>query len=688
MWYVIFGLLFPQMICAQPEKWIIDDVLDCERPLSMTNAPISKICNPQQANTIPGLTWERNVTYSILQYDDNIVIKGIKCSKQESSFQFYCGRWSHAVWTEPPTLLRPVEVSRDECTEAYSRHIYMTEHGQTIPIPKGGYSTISYSYAKVGSVVHTMDSAWCENGKSFEKGLVHENLVVMIDAKFTIQEIEIQVAKGFLKDLSTNLILPEPCQGARYCVLPTETYILMGHVNRKCHLHVVRERLTFDQYSVLEGNKKSTFLVSNPHKLLFVEKGTRQGTHEACFPPNVSLISTQLPAILLVKSGLTAKHRIPKLHGEGVNLDLEVKVAEAYVLFKSQERLMNLLKGIDARFCETDVKTLPLYQRSPFTPHHLLRIHGELVQELKCKEVSVEIPLGQLFDVCYNALPVFYNGHLRFVTPIDHILLTEEDVIHVPCKLAPKFIVNSTVISATPRLSTERGLKLTDLTYRYHRSIDNWSSYGLRHMNKFMEAIGGGDDTLYNEAEMKEYLELAHFDRKRQEVQSILTNAYCADQSCGSYHSTQGYFPLDISPLKVQNNLDVYQSMLHPVETFWTHIKTFLTWFTLYLFVEWLAKLIYAGVQCLQMVRFENFSKKDAVQISFNPGGQVTQTFRDLKRKRVKWEDEQDLFTEADLAIEPELNRLADEVAATRAARRAAKAAAGEHNAPSAEIAL
>ena len=659
---------------------MVHDALDCERPSSMTNAPISKICDPQKMKAISGLTWERNVSYSVLQYDDTIVIKGIKCSKQESSFQFYCGRWSHAVWTEPPTLFRHVGVSRDDCLEAYQSRTYKTEHGQIIPIPRGGSSTISYSYSKVGSVIHTANSAWCENGKSIEKGLVHENLVVMIDARFTMQIVEVEAAKGFLKDLSSNVILPEECQGARHCELPTETYVLIGHTHRQCHLSTIRKGVIFELYSISEKTKQSKFLVSHQHKLLFVKRGTQRGTHEACFPPSVSLISTQLPDILLVSPKQVINHHIPQVHGEGVNIDLEIKVAEAYVLFKSQMRLMTLVKGIDHRFCETDVKTLPLYQRSPFTPHHLLRVHGELVQELHCKEISVEVPLGRLFDVCYNALPVLHVGQLRYLTPMDHILLTQEDVIEIPCKLAPMFVINSTVVIASPRVSTLDSLKLTDLTYGYHQAIDNWSGYGLHYVTKLVDILpGGSDDTLYSEAEIKEYLELAHFDRKRQDVQSILTGAYCADQTCGNYQSSPGYFPLDLSSLKIPTDVDVYQNMLHPVENIWTHIKSFLTWFTLYLFFEWLAKIIYAGIQCLNMVKFENFSKREAVQISFNPGGQVTQTFRDLKRKRVSWVDEQDMFTEDDLAIEPELCKFADEVAAMRA-RRHVCPPAGQHN--------
>ena len=670
MWYMIMGILYPCVLCAQPEKWVVDDALDCSKPYSMTNSPVSTICNPQRISGVPGLSWEKNISYTVLQYDEVKVIKGIKCEKHESTFQFYCGTWSHAVWTEPPMLMRHVAVSQADCMDAYRRRSYRTEHGNIIPIPEGGHATVSYSYSKVGSVIHDMTSAWCKNGKTYENKQVHENLVVMIDAKFSVQEVEFEISPHFLKDLNSNGILPDQCRSDFYCVLPTETYVLFKQDAPECHLNLVRENIQFEQYRVLEGDKKSTFLVSHAHKLLFVDKGERNGYHESCFSKNIPIKITQLHDILLVHPKSVAGHPVPRVKGEGVNIDLEIKVAEAYVLFQGQVRLMNLLQGIDHRFCESDVKTLPLFQRSPFTPNHILRIHGELVQELHCKVTSVEIPLGRLFSVCYNALPVLQGVELKFLTPIDHILLTLEDVIEVPCKLAPKFVVNNSVVSASPRLST-LGLKLTDLTYKYHRSIDKWSAYGINYVAKFTDLAQSTGDTLYTDEEMSEYLELTHFDRKRKEVQSILTSAYCSGQACGGYKSTPGYYPLDFSPLKLTQSVSKYGDLLSPFTKIWEDLKVFLTYFTLYLFLEWIFRTIYAGIQCLQMVKYENFSKKDAVQISFNPGGQVTQTFRDLKKKRVKWADEQDVFTESDLDLEPELIRLADEVAAIRAVKRA-----------------
>ena len=667
----IFGILFiPCIVCFQPEKWVVNDALDCSKPLTITNAPLSKICNPNQAGTIPGLAWEKNVTLSILQYDEISVIKAVKCSKQVSTFEFYCGRWSHAVWVEPPKLFRHEKVNPDSCVTAYHRRMYRTEQGQDLPVPEGGFSTLSYSYVRVGDVLHDSESAWCNNGKTMEKGELHENLVVMVDVKFSIQEIELEVSRALIKDLSTSGVLPERCRGPQNCQLPTETYIKL-QMAQACHLYLVREGIQFEQYGVLEGTKKSTFLVSHPHRLFFVDRGNEKAYHGTCFPSKITLKTTQLHDMFLIQPKYLITSPLKRVQGENVNVDLEIKVAESYVLFTSQYRLMNLLRGVDHRFCMTDLKTLPLYQKSPFTPHHLLRINGELVQELKCREVSVEVPMGLVngVDRCFNALPVHLDGRLKFMTPNDHILLDLEDVIEVPCRRTPKFVINSTVISSSPRMSTLDHLKLTDITYKYHRSIDTWSDYGLDFMNKFTDLSQPSDNTLYTQQEMAEYLELAHFDRKKQEVQSILTNAYCADRTCGKYQSSDEYFPLDFTPLKLSRPIDIYKRYLSPFESFYAHLKDFLTMFTLYLFIEWSLKTLYSLIQCVQMVHQDKFTKKDAMQISFNSGGQVINSFRELKRKKVTFEDECDMFTRADLEIEPELDRFADEVAELREIR-------------------
>ena len=123
------------------------------------------------------------------------------------------------------------------------------------------------------------------------------------------------------------------------------------------------------------------------------------------------------------------------------------------------------------------------------------------------------IPFGCLFSVCCNTLPGLQGVELKIFYPCRLYLLSLKDVFEIFYKRAPKFVVNSTMIVANPQVSTF-GLKLTDLAYKYHRSVDKWSDYGLQFMTKLMELVQNNKDTLYMEEEMAIYIELTQFDQK------------------------------------------------------------------------------------------------------------------------------------------------------------------------------
>ena len=58
--------------------------------------------------------------------------------------------------------------------------------------------TLNYSYIKASNLYHDMTTAWCENGAQFEHGLVHKNLVSMIDVTVTLEIVDVEI-KGNLK---------------------------------------------------------------------------------------------------------------------------------------------------------------------------------------------------------------------------------------------------------------------------------------------------------------------------------------------------------------------------------------------------------------------------------------------------------------------------------------------------------
>ena len=624
-----------KLVCSRaPGTYPISNALDCESSSAIYHSPLRSVCNTKQKRKIAGLTKIGQRVYSIIQQDDVTMVKGLRCTKQVSTFEFYCGMYSHAIWVDTPTLLRNEEMTEGDCARMQLERLYINEKSEALRVPLGDSVVVEYSFIKAGTLFHDMSTAYCENGADYEKGFIHKNLVKMVDVKVTMEVIDVEIKKDVVKDLKYNTVLPSDCMThLGNCILPTATYVIKRQVTRYCHLFWVRQDVEFEEYEIRRGASVSQILVSEELRLLFVRGELINGTWGTCFHEKTSMVQTQLKDIFLI----TAAPGLHRVMGESIHMDLEVKVAESYVLFKSQAELLHLVQVVDQRFCTTDVKTLPFQERSPFAPNHLIRVSGELISELSCKEVLVYADMEYRDEQCYNAIPVIHGETKtrQWILPGSRILITPQELVPVHCRYAPKIIVNDTVIGMGNKQLSILDIQLRNRTFQYHREIDTWSDFGLDYVNQFVNMMGGGDDNLYTKKEMDEFLDLVRFDRMGREVTNIVTNAYCAEQQCTHYGKNSGFLDLDLSPLiNPAKQLDPYKVLISPVQEYIDRFRDFLAMFTFYLFVEWVVRKIWALWYFLIMVYQGEFSRKDALLISFNPGGQLIQSFREHRRRK------------------------------------------------------
>ena len=89
-----------KMVEAGTPQKVSFSALDCSHPKSITYGKLKDVCQPQGSDK-PGQTEE---TVTILQKDDNRVMKGVKCTLRKSTMDFFCGRWSHQKLLRPMTL--------------------------------------------------------------------------------------------------------------------------------------------------------------------------------------------------------------------------------------------------------------------------------------------------------------------------------------------------------------------------------------------------------------------------------------------------------------------------------------------------------------------------------------------------------------------------------------------------------
>ena len=240
-------------------------------------------------------------------------------------------------------------------------------------------------------------------------------------------------------------------------------------------------------------------------------------------------------------------------------------------------------------------------------------------------------------EQCYNAIPVIHGEtkNREWILPGSRILIPPQELVLVHCRYAPKIIVNGTVVGMGNRQLGILDIQLSNRTFKYHREIDTWSDFGSDYVNQFANMLGGGDDNLYTQKEMDEFLDVVRLDRMAREVTNIVTNAYCVEQQCTHYGKNSGFLDLNLSTLiDPTKKLDPYRVLISPFQVYIDRFRDFLTVFTFYLLIEWVARKIWALWLFLHMVYQGEFSRKDALLISFNPGGQLIQSFREHRRRK------------------------------------------------------
>ena len=145
-----------KMVEAETPQQVSFSALDCSHPKSITYGKLKDVCQPQ-GSVKPGQTEE---TVTILQKDDNRVMKGVKCTLRKSSMDFFCGRWSHQKLLRPMTLDEAHHVPLETCRTAYMHGAYQKEDGSSIPVVIN--KPVQYRYLSHGHITHTASNVFCE----------------------------------------------------------------------------------------------------------------------------------------------------------------------------------------------------------------------------------------------------------------------------------------------------------------------------------------------------------------------------------------------------------------------------------------------------------------------------------------------------------------------------------------------
>jgi hypothetical protein len=501
---------------------------DCRKPKSLNSYRKSEWCSPKQKNVNQmGDKNEKNVI--LVQNLNSQKLKAIRCEKVISSFSLYCGAYSHMKFASPPTILQPEEMTPEECSDMYRRRAFIF-NGQTYRI--GVNQQIQIPMIKHGQLYATENNVQCDGAKFVINGEEHSNMLELLRVQITMRETTIQVSKNGITDTQTNIELEKNCLESLRCKIGMATYLLLEK-SKECQLVQIRT-IPVNSTTLVHDGQPTEYLVNDQHKLLI--RTTNKEENKEC---GITMYSTNYPRLKLIKITENQPDILDNLslHPEGVDLDLEIRMSEEFINYRLETLMHNQNTEIQQHLCALGTENIVHMERSPIHPDALIRIRGDIIQELRCNEVLVTATTGyQRNQECYrDHLPV-YLGDEPVYLDTSRLITTNPIMDQVDCKeLFPPIFQSITgqLVQATPKVQTVQIQLSKPEQLGYH--VDT------------LEHVEETDSLLYTRKEIRAYNELFLAQRSMKALSYSMTSRYCsASGSCGLYRPTgPGLFDID-----------------------------------------------------------------------------------------------------------------------------------------------
>ena len=528
------------------------NALDCLSPTEVRNGLMDSVCNTTRSM----LATSKPQTVLVLQYNTQRVIQGYKCEKFVSRYDAICGAFSHTKVLSPPDVRIAVPFLAHDCAIAIKRQSYIKEDGNSVPIEPN--RRIYYKYTEYGSLTWSTDNVACTGSSITVNGQVHNNVLSLVTTEVLIKSISIEINIGQAKDLDSLTDLPPSCSHDIVCQDGMTGYVLEHQSS--CPLYTIRTLpMTYVKVKSGKGEEQDA-LVSHEHKLLLVLQG-QEAAHPEC-KPIFAVTATTFKDIKVVTESndiASIQHMAKVIPASAVDLDLELRSSEEYIMYAFETMLKEKLGGLASSLCQMNTHGLSRVELSPFHPNALLRVRGELLQELVCNPVVVEVRIGDSRgNACFaDSIPAWYKNSPVLVQAGTHLISTEAEIAKVTCESTYTPVFKSRegkLLQASPDVQT-LDLEIGHLEGDFlHLSADAEVTH---------TSFKG--DLLYTEAEVSAFNELIHFTRSRERVVDAMVGQYCSTGDCGLYTPSIGSRTFDLSNLEDQ--------LQNPITKFFSNIS-------------------------------------------------------------------------------------------------------------------
>ena len=510
--------------------------LDCRSPHSIQNGLLSDVCGNYTDIELGPLE-----DVAILQYSTKHIVPAFRCEKKVSKLNMVCGSFSHSKIMSPPSILSPAPFTSTDCSATVKRLTYQKEDGNSLNVDIN--RSYDYKYIEHGKLMLSTDNVGCKGSDVQIHGELHSSVVTLVTVSITIKQVDIEVDIRSAMDLDRNIRLPASCYQNDLCDDNLVGYVL-HHPKSDCPLYRIRT-VPMNKIQVKTASGYKDAFLSTVHKLLLI-LGPTEVVRSSCKPvfTVTSTLYTDLKLVHNANALADIKSVINSLGPSTLDLDLELRVSDEYLTYDFEQKLQQYIRKLGMSLCHMNRHTLIQSERSPFHKNAILRIRGEVIQELSCTPVQVEARIGdKRSNKCLlDSLPVWLKNEPMYLQAGTNLVVSESEIAMVICDAmyTPVFKTqNDVLLQANPDVQII-DLQLSHVNADY---LHTFSTVEVDHETY-------SQDLLYTSKEIAAFNDLIHYQRAKAHVLNNLVMKYCQHGQCGAYTPKVGISTFDLSSLE------------------------------------------------------------------------------------------------------------------------------------------
>ena len=505
--------------------------LDCRHPTHQRTTLLDKACAPPQ--TRPKVKLDSK-NFALLQRSHTFSRPATRCKKFISTLTEICGRWGHSKLLFPPRILEPTPISEEECKLLSEAKLYKDERGHTHVV-----STADFRYEVVlhGGLAYSKNDVRCSGANRVEiEGRVFDDVLVLATYLLEIRQVTVTDNRGHTEDEESGLLLPPNCATQLACSGGDPVYVF-STPSSTCPLAKIKYEM-FDMYQISKQGLTAVWAQNDRHHLVF-ELGAPLPATSSCEDVLRFYRPTQFRELVLVEEQhLLDPAGLLPLEGPQVDLQLEERVVDSYERMLLEEELRNLTTEVAGELCTLARDSWTSSMLSPYHQHALLRVRGEVLQELSCTPVEVTVTEGDTLDnKCFrDSLPVVRGGEHLLLEANSRLLQDPSPMLEIPCTElgAPVFAVGTEFLVADPVVRS-LNIEIDELTL-----FQSGQGHSIQRLSKF------SDPLLYTRGELQAFKDLVAHKAARKAVTHGFAREYCGRTgSCGSYAPPSGILQFD-----------------------------------------------------------------------------------------------------------------------------------------------